>query len=182
MCEVGAIGLGLQTAGTIGSFISDKQTASAYADYQALSAQSTVNNYIQQTKSINNRYAEEKESSALQTQQIYIQNLQAKATAQASAAGAGVQGSTIDTLFSGYDRATAVSNYVAAKNLQLKGLQYSDELEGLRTKAISAINMQQQYTSTGASTLLSGMGGLLTSFSNAQYKQEQLKAWRGMNK
>lgn len=182
MCNVAAIGLGLQGASLIGNFISDKQTSNSYNEYQALSTQSTISNYIQQSKAINNRYSEDKESSAYQTQQIYIENLQSKATAEASAAGSGVQGSTIDNLFRGYDRATAVSNYISARNLHIKGLQYIDELEGLRTKAVSAINLQQPYTSTGASTLLGGFGGLLSSFSNAQYKQEQLQAWRGMNK
>lgn len=181
MCDVGSIGLGLQGASLVGNFISDKQTADSYSDYQALSTQSTVSNYIQQTKAINNRYAEDKESSSYQQQQIYIQNLQAKSTAEASAAGSGITGSTIETLFKGYDRATAVSNYVAARNLHIKGLQYTDELEGLRAKAISAINLQQPYVSTGASTILGGFGGLLSNFSDASYKQEQLKAWRGMN-
>lgn len=181
MCDVGAIGLGLQGASIVGNFISDRQTAAAYDDYQALSTQSTISNYIQQTKAINNRYAEDKESSAYQQQQIFIQNLQAKATAEASAAGSGVTGSTIETLFNGYDRATAVSNYVAARNLHIKGLQYTDELEGLRAKALSSINLQQPYTSTGISSIFGGVGGLLTNFSDVKYKQETLKAWRGMN-
>jgi hypothetical protein len=181
MCDVAAIGLGLQGVSIVGNFISDKQTANSYAEYQALSTQSTLSNYIQQSKAINNRYAEDKESSSYQQQQIYIQNLQAKATAEASAAGSGITGSTIETLFKGYDRATAVNNYVAARNLHIKGLQYTDELEGLRAKAISAINLQQPYTSTGVSTLLGGVGGLLTGYAgyNAQRKQSDYFSKRG---
>ena len=52
MCDVGTaisgIGLGLQGASVIGNFLSDRQTTSAYSDYQALQTQSTLNNYLQQ--------------------------------------------------------------------------------------------------------------------------------------
>lgn len=179
MCNIGAIGLGIQGAGVVGNYIAEKQAEVQYSKYQTLQTQATLHNYIQQTKAMNNRYAEEQEAAALQNQQVYIQNLQSKATAEASAASSGVEGSTIDTLFQGYDRATAVSNYVAARNLQIKGLQYSDELEGLKAQAISAINLQQPYTGNPVSTLIGGLGGMLTSYSNMQYKQEQVKYYRG---
>ena len=183
MCEVGtaisAIGLGLQGASIIGSYISDKQTASAYSDYHALQTQSTLNNYIQQTKAINTRYSQEQEASGLEIQQIYLQNLQAKATAQASAASSGIEGTTIENLFRGYDRASAISNYVVARNLHMKGMQYNEELESLRASAISSINSQQPYYSTGASTLLSGFGGMMSSYANLEERKERLKFYRG---
>ena len=60
MCDVGTavstIGLGLQGASVIGSYISEKQTASAYSDYHALQTQSTLNNYIQQTKALQKKH------------------------------------------------------------------------------------------------------------------------------
>lgn len=183
MCDVGTaistIGLGLQGASVIKNYISDKQATSAYSDYQALQTQATISNYIQQTQAINTRYAQEQEASGLNVQQIYLKNLQAKATAQASAAASGVEGSTIDNLFRGYDRASAVSNYVAARNLQMQGMQYNDETESMRISAISSINMQQQYNSTGASTLLSGLGGMMTSYANYDERKERMEYYRG---
>lgn len=174
MCDVGAIGLGIQGAGLVSNLISSKKEQAAYSNYQAQSTQATLTNYIQQVKAINNRYAEEQEASALEKQQISIENMQAKATAQASAASGGVEGSTIENLFRGYDRATAINNYISARNLQVKGLQYTDELESMRYKAISAINIQQQYTGAStASTLLSGVGGLFTSYANYDYRRSQ---------
>lgn len=178
MCNVGAIGLGISAAGIVSNYVSEQNTSASYSKYQALTTQATLTNYIQQTKAINNRYAEEQEATSAQKQQIYIQNLQAQATAEASAAGSGVTGSTIDTLFKGYDRATAVSNYTAARNLQLKGLQYSDELAGLKAQAISAINLEQPYIANSSSTLIGGLGGLLTGFSNMQLRQEQLDFYK----
>lgn len=179
MCNVGAIGLGIQGIGVLGNYIASKKEQTAYAEYQTLQTQATLTNYIQQVKSINNRYAEEQQATALEKQEIHIQNMKAKATAQASAASIGIEGITIDNLFKGYDRDSAVSDYVAAKNLEMKGLQYTDELEGMRVKAINAINLQQQYTGNPASTLIGGVGSLFTSYANYQSAKLRDDYYRG---
>lgn len=165
MCEVATIGLALSAVSAVGNFISKGAEQYQYAKYQELQSQAAIDNYIEQTKAINNRYAEEQEATARQKEDVYYQNLQKKATAQTSAATSGIQGNSINTLFAGYDRATAVNNYVAARNLQLKGLQYNEELDSMRIQAINAVNMQQPYTGGSASsTLMSGVGGLLTDY------------------
>ena len=179
MCNVGAIGLGIQGASVIGNYITSKKEQTAYAEYQTLQTQATLSNYIQQVKSINNRYSEEAQASSLQKREIQIQNMKAKATAQASAASSGIEGITIENLFRGYDRDSAVSDYVAAKNLEIKGLQYNDEIEGMRAKAISSINLQQPYTGNPASTLLGGIGGMFTSYANYQSRKTQDEYFRG---
>lgn len=166
MCDVSLVGLGISTVGAIGNFFSKKQEQYAYAKYQDLQTQAALHNYIEQSKAINNRYAEEQSATAAQKEEIYLKNLQNKATAQASAASSGIQGSSIENLFRGYDRATAISNYTAARNLQMKGLQYNEELDSMRTQAINAVNLQTPYTGGSAgSTLISGIGGLLTDYS-----------------
>lgn len=92
-----------------------------------------------------------------------IQNMQAKATAQASAAGSGITGSTIENLFHDYDRASAASNYVASRNLHLKGLQAVDEKEAAYIQAMNTINLQQQYSGGSmALSLFSGFGNALS--------------------
>lgn len=179
MCNVGAIGLGLQGVSVVGNYITSKKEQTAYAEYQTLQTQATLTNYIQQVKSINNRYIEEEQASALQKQELRIQNMKAKATAQASAASSGIEGITIENLFRGYERDSAVSDYVAAKNLEMKGLQYNDEIEGMRAKAISSINLQQPYTGNPASTLIGGLGGMLTSYANYQSRKTQDEYFRG---
>lgn len=177
MCNIGAIGLGLSAGGMVSNFIASKQEANAYANYQIKQSQAAVDNFIQQTQALNTRYAQEEEAIANQKQEIYIQNLQRQATAQASAASSGITGLSIEGLFKGYDRATAVSNYTAARNLQMKGLQYSNELDGLRVQAINAINLQQQYTSNSSSNLVGGIGGLLTDYSKTQKSNAQFNFW-----
>ena len=182
MCNIGAIGLGISAGGLISNYMAANKESKAYANYQSLQTQSALNNFIQQTQAMNTRYAQEQEAAANHTQEIYIENLQRKATAQASAASSGIAGLSLDSLFQGYDRATAVSNYTAARNLQMKGLQYSNELEGLRVQAINAINLQQQYTSTSSSSLIGGIGGLLSDYSKTQRSNAQFNFWSKSNR
>lgn len=182
MCNISAIGLGISAGGLLSGYLGSRQEAKAYANYQKAQTQSALNNFIQQSRAVNTRYAQEQEAAANQSQEIYIQNLQRQATAQASAASSGVSGASLDTLFQGYDRATAVSNYTSARNLQMKGLQYSNELEGLRAQAISSINLQQQYTSSSSSSLISGIGGLLSDYSKTQNNKAQFNFWSGKTK
>lgn len=168
---VAAAGLGLQALGAINSFTANKQAVSDNAQYRALQTQSTLSNYIQSLNAIQSRYAQEQEASVIQKQQMAIQNMRAKATAQASAAGAGVEGSTIDNLFQGYDRATAINNYIASKDLHYKSLQTYQEMLGFRASALSSIYNQTQYADTGVGTVLSGVGGLLSGYADMKWKE-----------
>lgn len=150
-------------------FSSDKQKK-AYAEYQEKTRQAAMEQYRYQTRAINNRLAEEEEASDLQLEQNMIQNLQAKATAQASAASSGITGSTIDNLFKEYDRANALSNYVASRNLHLKGLQAADEKDAAYIQAMNTINLQQQYTGSSMGlSLLSGIGSAASTYTNNLY-------------
>ena len=179
MCNIGAIGLGLQGLGMVSGAIGSHQQAKAYAGYQALQAKAALNNYIQQSKQVNLRYAQEQEADAEEREQIRIENMKAKATSQASAASSGIEGLTIDNLFAGYERATAVSNYTHAKNLNMLGLEYNNQLDAYRVQAINSINTMQQYSGAStASTLLSGIGGMFSSYSNNKLKQEQLQYYK----
>lgn len=179
MCNIGAIGLGLQGLGMVSGAIGSHQQAKAYAEYQALQTKAALNNYIQQSKQLNLRYAQEQEADAEEREQIRIENMKAKATSQASAASSGIEGLTIDNLFAGYERATAVSNYTHAKNLNMLGLEYNNQLDAYRVQAINSINTMQQYSGAStASTLLSGVGGMFSSYSNNKLKQEQLQYYK----
>jgi hypothetical protein len=176
MCDIAMTGLGIQVGSSLLGALGTKQEAKAYADYQRKSAQAALDNYIYQSRALNNRYSEEEQASALEQQEIAIKNMKAKATAEASAASMGVQGGSLDNLFDEYERATAVSNYVAAKNLHWKGLQKADDLESMRIQALNSINLQQQYNggSFGAS-LLAGIGQALTGYAGVDYRRRRLK-------
>jgi hypothetical protein len=161
-------------------FSSDKQKK-AYAEYQEKTRQAAMEQYRYQTRAINNRLAEEAEATALQQEQNMIQNMQAKATAQASAAGSGITGSTIDNLFKDYDRAAAASNYVASRSLYLRGLQAVDEKEAAYIQAMNTINLQQQYTggSSMGISLLSGIGTAMSTYSSGKMSQYQMQYFGG---
>lgn len=174
MCDIAAIGLCISALGTVSNAIAANQQSKAYSKYQTLQTQSALNNYIQQSKQLNQRYAQEQEANAEEKQQIQLENMKAKATAQASAATSGIEGLSIDNLFAGYDRATAVSNYTHARNLQMLGLEYNNQLDTYRNQALSTIYSIQPYSGASAgSTLLSGVGGLMSSYSNNKLKQEK---------
>ena len=159
----------LQLASSVMDGFSSEKQKKAYAEYQEKTRKAAMEQYRYQTRAINNRLTEETESVALQKEQIMIQNLKAQATAKASAASSGITGSTIDNLFNDYDRATAASNYIASRNLHLKGLQAEDEKEAAYIQAMNTINLQQQYTggSMGLS-LLSGVGSAMSTYASSQ--------------
>lgn len=179
---VPAIQAGISLLSTSQSASAEKQQEQAYAEYQAKTRQAALENYRYQTRAIHNRYAEEQEASAYEAQQIYLQNMQAKATAQASAASSGISGSTIDNLFNDYDRAAAQGRFLAARNLQLKGYQMEDEIDAAWIQAQNTINLQQQYTGTGTSGVwLQGLGQGLSLFGNAYQENERFKFYSARN-
>ena len=179
MCDISAIGLGIGAIGTIANTFAANSQANAYANYQKLQSQAALNNYIQQSKQINLRYSQEQEANAEEKEQIRIENLKAKATAQASAATSGIEGLSIDNLFAGYDRATAVSNYTHARNLQMLGLEYNNQLDTYRMQALSSIYSIQPYSGVSAgSTLLSGIGGLMTTYANNKEQQARTQFYQ----
>ena len=166
MCTVGnAIGMGIQSAGNIANSISGWQQADAYLKYVKNQSNATLENYRYQTKALKNRYYEEVEATNQQQQQVYLQNLKSKAAASASAASNGTSGNSLDNLFMGYDRATAISNYITERELRNKGLQFSDNMDSLRYNAMNSILGLPSYTNTGVSNLLTGTAGLFSAIS-----------------
>ena len=112
--------------------------------------------------------------------------MKAKATAEASAASSGIEGITIDNLFAGDNRASAVSDYTHARNLDMLGLEYNNQLDTYRANALSSIYSIAPYTgATGASTLLSGVGGMMSNYANYKETSERTRYYRsytGRNK
>ena len=157
----------LSLASSVMDGISNNKQKKAYEEYKEQTRLAAMEQYRYQTRAINNRLSEEAEATALQQEQYMIKNLQAQATAKASAASGGVTGTTIDNLFKDYDRATAASNYVAARNLHLKGLQAGDAKEAAYIQAMNTINLQQQYTGGSMfGSLLSGAGSAMSTWAS----------------
>ena len=181
MCNLAAAGLIMSGASTVFDMIGANQQQKAYANYQQLQSQAALNNYIQQSKQLNLRYTQEQEANAEERQQIHIENMKNKATAQASAASSGIEGITIDNLFAGYNRASAVSDYTHARNLDMLGLEYNNQLDAYRANALSSIYSIAPYTgATAGSTLLSGVGGMMSNYANYKERQEQTKFYRSV--
>lgn len=169
--NAGYAGAAMQAGSAIADFIGSIQQANAYERYQKEQINATLENNRYQLRALKNRYSEEVEALNQQQQQVYLQNLQARARAVTSAAGNGVEGGSLDALFLGYERATAVSKYMTDRELRLKGLQLQDNADALRVQASNAINSLAMNTDSAASTLLSGIGTVLTSYSELKGKE-----------
>lgn len=173
MCDTELINpalFGMQTGAVISNYLTQKEQDRYYKNYQALQTASIINNYNNQVSALQDRFSEEAFQTGWQKQQTMIANMKARATAQASAASSGVEGQSINKLFDGYDRATAINDYISDRNLQMKGRQYNRELEGARAKALSALNGESKYASTAAAELIGGIGGLLSNYASNDYK------------
>ena len=157
MCNINTVGLGLTTA-SIASNIADNFAADDMRlAYQNARNRAILSNYTQQTKELNNSYSADYTANALQRQQDYIKNLQAKSAIQASVASKGLNGNSVDNLYRGYERAALMNNYLSNREIQAKRQLYNDRLENYKNSALNSINTQYTYKSNKPSTLLSGL-------------------------
>lgn len=169
-------GQGINAANSILGTLSNAKANKAYSKYAMQQSQSALSNFAQQANTIHTRYSQEQEAQTANQLSVYLENLQRKATAQASAAGSGVQGLSIDSLFNAYDRAVAISNYTAARNLKYKQMNYDDEIDSYRANAISAINSIKPYAGTSPlAATLDGFSNTMNLYSK-NYKGTQGKA------
>ena len=124
----------------------------------------------------NLQYQQEIEASSLESQQAWLENEQAQATAEASALENGLGGNSLASLMRGYERANAVNDYIAAKNLEMKGMQVKQNIKSLEAKAQSAINLGVPYSASSMNgfsmtgSVLGGIGSALSIYSDAQWK------------
>lgn len=174
MCNLNNLALGIiNNEGLI------RDTANAYAQDKINSEyQKTRNSFImtqfnQQARDLNNSYAQEQRNNSIQKQQNYLKNLQAKSTLLAGKASSGINGNSVENLFRGFDRATAVNNYLYAKDLNDKGLLYDDRLSRLRYSALNSITKQSYYQPQGTSTLLSNISGWFGNSRNSLIRQSK---------
>ena len=157
---------------TYGKADSAKKQSRAIEKYRKQQTEAAWVNYRNKVRAYHNQYYEQREAASYALQNDYIKNLQAKATAKASAAGGGVTGSTIDNLFKDYDRAAASNNYIAKRNMWLQGLQSGENINSARIEALNVINnLQTNDTPSQASLWLSGIGKAASAFAQGYMQQ-----------
>ena len=172
MCWMVAIPIAMAVAAAATSAVSGVASAREqekdFTNYQSKQLNSTLADFANNINQTNTRYAQEIEAAQQQQQQVYLENLKQQATAQTSATGMGVAGSTLDNLFRDYDRATAISDYITEKNLRYQGLQYNQDFVGLRNRALSSVNQASYYTGAKSKTaMLMGLGGIISASGQA---------------
>lgn len=141
-------------------------------------------------KQVQNRYFEEITQSAIENRKIAVSNMQSQATAELSALenGLSIQDTSVETLMRGYEREQALNDYYTAKTAQLKGYQLGQDMESLRAKAQSAINLAIPYDSSKivqpnvGATIIGALGNSMSIIGNAYTSINQDKYFNTQNK
>ena len=158
MCNIGAIGLGIQGVGMVKDIATSMAEDRQYNDYQKYKNQAAWEDYIRGSRTLNNAYSQEQLSNAIQKQQAYLQSMQQKASAQAHGTSLGVTGNSIDNLYRGYDRIAAYNNYLSQRDLQMKGLEYNDRLiNSLQYSTLNSLNENRYNYHVQNKTFQTGM-------------------------
>ena len=171
-----ALQLGSTIFSGIGSYSASKKQEDYYNWYKKENEKAVKEDLRNNIALTNLQYQQEIEASSLESQQAWLENEQAQATAEASALENGLGGNSLASLMQGYERANAVNDYVAAKNLEMKGMQVKQNIKSLEAKAQSAINLGVPYSASSmnnfsmSGSVLGGIGSALSIYSDAQWK------------
>lgn len=174
MCNLNNLSLGISGANMLRNTFEGYAQNKANYEYQKARNSLIIANYERQARDANNSYAEAQRVNSIKKQQNYLQNLQAKSTLLAGKASSGVNGTSLDNLYRGYDRATAVNNYLYAKDLYNKGLSNNDRLSTLRASAVNSLTDLSKYRYSGASALLNGASDLFGGWGNYMIKRTKI--------
>mgnify|MGYP003092492453 CR=1 FL=1 len=166
------------------------QKQQEYYDWYQNENAKSINYELQNNiKQLQNRYFEEIEQASIENRKVAITNLQSQATAEVSALenGLDINNSSISALMNSYDREQALNDYYTAKSAKLKGYQLSQDIDSLKAKAQSAINLSIPYDSSkivqpsvGAS-MLGFLGNALTTVGNTYTSMNQDKYFSTRN-
>lgn len=168
--------LGSTVLSGIGSHNAEKKQEEYYNWYKKENEKAVKEDLRNNIALTNLQYQQEIEASSLESQQAWLENEQAQATAEASALENGLGGNSLASLMQGYERANAVNDYVAAKNLEMKGMQVKQNIKSLEAKAQSAINLGVPFSASSmngfsmSGSVLGGIGSALSIYSDAQWK------------
>lgn len=133
-------GIGSQVLSFTAQAKQAKKQQQFYDDYRKKYIKSVWEDYSNNVDLLELSQDQKEDAIGFENQQSALSNMQAKATAEASALESGVSGNSIDSLLRGYDRTMAINDFVSAENIRMMGLQTNQEIKALRAKAISAIN------------------------------------------
>ena len=165
---IAAAQIGIQFAQMLTGASEARKNAKQYLKIVKEQSDFTVKNFKYQANANTTRYMQEAEAIKEQAQQVYLENLAAKSQAEASAASSGVAGNSIDSLFKGYDRAIALNNFMAERNIRNLGLQYDQNWEALRANAVNSIYNISPYTGTPSSSyIMQGISGIFNTAASA---------------
>lgn len=141
-----------QIGGSIMNYQADKKLAESkqafLEQYRADAIKNAWEDFANNANLTELQNQQEQDSIRFEGQQAALSNKQAQATAEASALENGVSGNSIDSLSRGYERTTAINEFVSGENIHMKDAQKVQNLKELRTKALSYINTAYPFDPT----------------------------------
>lgn len=182
-----------QLGSSLIQYNSEKKTAEKqqeYYDWYKAENSKSINYELQNNvKQLQNRYFEEIEQASIENRNIAISNMQSQATAEVSALenGLDIQGSSIEALMNSYEREQALNDYYTAKTAKLKGYQLNQDINSLKAKAQTAINLAIPYDSSQivqpniGATMLGFLGNALTTVGSTYTGINQDKYFNSRN-
>lgn len=141
------------------------QYSAAQSDYQARSEQwrsNVVNSWAaarDEQKQLLSRELQEQEAYAQKSHLSLVDQAEKQATAEVSAAGAGVSGISVGNLVADIGRKAATNRVTAERNWMNTAQQLRQEQDATVTRATNRINSVSVPTSPSATGLLTGIGG-----------------------
>lgn len=143
------------------------QGQAAQADYAARSEQwrqNVVNSWAaarDEQKQLLQRELQEQEVNAQKQHLSLVEEAEKKATAQVSAASAGVSGLSVSNLVADIGRKAATNRNIAQRNWEMTAQQLRDEQEATITRAENRINSVSRPTSPSGLATAAGVGSAL---------------------
>lgn len=144
------------------------QTEAAEAQNRIVEENARIANqaYLDKASIANLRLQEENEAISNQLMQENLADRQGQAMTVAQAAETGARGLSLKSLLAGYDRNSAMNNYIAGRNMDMKYRQTQQEIKGYQSEAQGRINSVTPYVpsyqSVGAAVLQGVSQGIST--------------------
>lgn len=149
----------------VGIASSVAQFSAAQSDYQARAEQwrsNVVNSWAaarEEQKQLLARELQEQEAYAQKSHLSLVEQAEKQATAEVSAAGAGVSGISVGNLVADIGRKAATNRVLAERNWMNTAQQLRQEQGATVTRASNRINSVSVPTSPSSAGLLAGIGG-----------------------
>jgi membrane-associated HD superfamily phosphohydrolase len=171
---MGALALGIASFAvgavqTVASYASAQQQAKQQTQQQIQNANASVDDWRNQQNQITQRRLQEQDALGQKLTQQNLDEAQAKAEVQTSAAASGVSGISVDNLMSDVTRRASANRQTEETNTDYILQQLSQQSKSVNSQSLSRINSVPNATKPSPLSLIAGIGSAgVNSYTNYQ--------------